>query len=437
MSSSLLSSTKHLTILFIPFDGFGHVHACVGIAELLKQRGHRIVFGVTKAWKGKLLPYGFEEVLYGKEETPSGGSIELIKSYANELRKASYDQIANLSHQSHNCLMNAAKSNDSLLHNVVQTVIPDIIIIDQYLCQPSLTNAGIPWIWLMSANPLGLNEENCPPRCSGYPTNGDRSQWDEFRKEIKRVHESQFEEFNRWIAKKNAPLLTKDMWPFFHNASPYLNIYLYPEDMDYTDLRPNPPKWFRCDPLIRASISDDVFKLPEKIADKPGKLIYVSIGSFISADLFLMKRLIEILGKSRHRFIISKGPLADQYSLPDNMWGEDFLAQVEILPLVDLVITHGGNNTINEILYFGKPSIVLPIFVDQFDNAQRMQEKGFGIRLNPYSCSENELLDAIENLLADQKLSERLTVVSKTMREKNNGAVLVQLIEAVVENKKT
>ena len=94
------------------------------------------------------------------------------------------------------------------------------------------------------------------------------------------------------------------------------------------------------------------------------------------------------------------GPQHAELSLADNMVGAEFLPQTSILPQVDVVITHGGNNTVTECLYFGRPMIVLPLFWDQYDNAQRMDETGFGIRLDTYGHSPEELTSALDRLLA-------------------------------------
>ncbi len=118
-----------------------------------------------------------------------------------------------------------------------------------------------------------------------------------------------------------------------------------------------------------------------------------------------MKDLVEALAETPHRYVVSKGPQHAEYELADNMVGEEFLPQVSVLPQVDLVITHGGNNTTTECLHFGKPMVVLPIFWDQHDNAQRIDETGFGIRLPTYSFGEGDLPAAIDRLLADAELA--------------------------------
>ena len=77
-----------------------------------------------------------------------------------------------------------------------------------------------------------------------------------------------------------------------------------------------------------------------------------------------------------------------------------------MLPEVDLVITHAGNNTTTECLHFGKPMIALPLFWDQHDNAQRIEETGFGRRLDTYGFGDEEISDAIDGLLGDAATGE-------------------------------
>ena len=116
-----------------------------------------------------------------------------------------------------------------------------------------------------------------------------------------------------------------------------------------------------------------------------------------------MKRLVDVLSRAPHRFIVSKGPQAAEFELAENMWGDEFVPQPALLPLADVVITHAGNNTTTECFHFGKPMIALPLFWDQYDNAQRVAETGYGIRLATYEFEDGELLGAIDRLLATRR----------------------------------
>ena len=127
--------------------------------------------------------------------------------------------------------------------------------------------------------------------------------------------------------------------------------------------------------------------------------------------------------------IVSKGPQHDQLELAPNMAGAEFLPQTSILPQVDLVITHGGNNTVTESLYFGKPMVVLPLFWDQYDNAQRVHDTGFGVRLDTYGHTREELTSAIDGLLADEGLKARLAAVSARLQAAPGTERAADLIE--------
>ena len=113
------------------------------------------------------------------------------------------------------------------------------------------------------------------------------------------------------------------------------------------------------------------------------------------------------------------------------MWGDKMVPQIKVLQMVDLIISHGGNNTLIEAFYYGTPKIIMPLFADQFDNAQRIVEKGFGMRLDPY-CSKDELINAIDKMVSDNELKERMNKVSMRIQRDANNDKLAQLIESVI-----
>jgi UDP:flavonoid glycosyltransferase YjiC (YdhE family) len=111
------------------------------------------------------------------------------------------------------------------------------------------------------------------------------------------------------------------------------------------------------------------------------------------------------------------------------MAGAEFLPQTQVLPRVDLVIHHGGNNTTTECFHFGTPAVVLPLFWDQYDNAQRVDELGLGVRLPPYSCTGEELVRAVDGLLRDSALRDRLAAISARLQANPGTAKAARLIE--------
>jgi MGT family glycosyltransferase len=259
---------------------------------------------------------------------------------------------------------------------------------------------------------------------SGYPS-GDTGGWEEFRAEHRRTHGELWGDFAAFVEANGSPPLG-DLE--FMNESPYLNLFLYPEEADYARTASLPPTWHRLDSCSRPPEAG--FEIPESLGEQ-GALVYFSLGSLGSADVGLMNRLIGILADTNHRYVVSKGPQAELIELADNMWGEEFLPQPAIVPLADLVITHGGNNTVTESLHHGKPMVVLPLFWDQYDNAQRMDELGFGRRLDPWTCEPERLAGEIDRLLADASGRERLARVARRVQSNPGERRAADLIERV------
>ncbi len=245
-----------------------------------------------------------------------------------------------------------------------------MIVEDNVVAFPALPASGRPWVRIVSCNPTEIRDRDVPPPFSGYAADG-RDGWDAYWEAYRAAHADLHAGFDAFCRERGAPALPE--LEFMH-ASPWLNLYLYPEEVDYPRARPLDATWHNLQSSVRST--DEPWELPVALHDGEGPLVYLSLGSLGSADIELMRKLVGELAGERCRVIVSKGPLHEQLELPGNMAGAEFLPQTSILPEVDLVITHGGNNTVTEALYFGRPMIVLPLFWDQYDNAQRVHETG-------------------------------------------------------------
>ncbi|XP_054156260.1 NDP-glycosyltransferase YjiC-like [Oppia nitens] len=445
-----------LNILVSVMDGVGHVNACIGLAQVLQKRGHRLTFVMEKAYKGQLAEFGFDEEIIedinddvvvdnqiqqqqSQQQTDNpkkmgeeGAHYLLGSGLLSGLSSVDKMHIM-LKMPIFDKVLEKARLDNQKYMKIVDKLNPDLIILDEFIGRPALIYSGKPWISLFSGNPLfAIDDERTPPFASGFPTNSDKSGWLEMRQLGKQVFGGQaLVKYNEWLRELDLPLITDS--ELVVPISPYLNIYGYPEELDYTDIRPIPDNFCPVDAFRRTDPKE--FKIPDKFDNRDksqSKLIYLSMGSMGSVDVQLMKRFVDILSKTSHKYIVSKGFLSDKYDLADNMWGQASVPQTNVLPLVDLVITHGGNNSVTETFSFGKPMIVMPLFADQFDNAQRIQEKGYGIRLDPYLFKDNQLVDSIDRLLNDKQLDDRLTMASKRMLKSDSIHKACDRIENLV-----
>ncbi|HET7045535.1 MAG TPA: nucleotide disphospho-sugar-binding domain-containing protein, partial [Gaiellaceae bacterium] len=210
------------------------------------------------------------------------------------------------------------------------------------------------------------------------------------------------------------------------HESPWLNLTIYPAELDYPRSRPLGGTWHNLEASVRTT--DDPWTPP---GGDSGALVYVSLGSLGSADVALMERLVDALSRTPHRYVVSKGPQAAAYELADNMIGAEFLPQASVLPHVGAVITHGGNNTTTECMWFGKPMLVLPVFWDQHDNAQRVHESGYGLRLPTYTFDDDDLHRGVDRLLTDDALRTRAAAAGERLRRRPGTVAAADLTESV------
>ena len=423
-----MGSRAGRTIVFFPEGAFGPTNNCVGIGDVLRRRGHRVVFVVEESFAGTLESKGFEERLMRlapppeRPEEPGQFWKDFIRDTAPVFRRSTIEQLGEFIAPTWQALVDGARCADERLAEILAEVEPDVVVEDNVVSFPAIPAAGRPWVRIVSCNPLEVKDPELPPPFSGLPLD-DRSDWAEFRAEYaRRIGELQ-ESFSAFCQERGAPPLAE--LELIHESS-WLNLTLYPEELEYPRSRPLGPRWRNLETSVRAT--DASWSPPEPDGRA---LVYLSLGSLGSADLDLMKRLVGELAQTRHRYVVSTGPRHADYELAENMIGEEFLPQTSVLPHVDAVITHGGNNTTTECMWFGKPMLVLPIFWDQHDNAQRVHETRYGLRLPTYDFADGELATVLDGLLADDAMRARCAAVGERLRKRPGTILAAELIEQV------
>jgi UDP:flavonoid glycosyltransferase YjiC (YdhE family) len=399
------------TVVFFPEGAFGPTNNCVGIGEVLRRRGHRVVFVIEESFAGTLEEKGFEERLMRLapppevEEEPGQFWKDFIRETAPVFRKSTFDQLSEFLAPTWQALLDGARYVDERLVEIFDELQPDAIVEDNVCAFPAIPASGRPWVRIVSCNPLELKDPELPPPYTGLPMD-DRSEWDEYRDEYRRATDEMRADFSQFCVERGAPPLPPG--EMIHE-SPWLNLYLYPSEVDYARSMRLAPTWHNLESSVRTTDAD--WSIPPELAERDGSLVYVSLGSLGSGDVPLMKNLVAALAETPQRYVVSKGPQHTEYELADNMVGEEFLPQVSVL--------------------FGKPMVLLPIFWDQHDNAQRIDETGFGVRLPTYSFEPRELWEAIDRLLADSDLGSRLAKVSQRLQADPGNEHAAELIERV------
>jgi len=117
------------------------------------------------------------------------------------------------------------------------------------------------------------------------------------------------------------------------------------------------------------------------------KLLLISLGTVFGRDLEFYHQCIEAFKDSdEYQVIMSVGKFVDINEafkeIPRNFSIYNYIPQTQILPKVDVFITHAGFNSTSEGLASGAVLVLVPQAVDQFDVTKVVQKLNAGIALN-------------------------------------------------------
>src|SRR3954452_8858614 len=267
------------TIAFFPEGAFGPTNNCVGFGDVLGRRGHSVVFIIEESFAGNLEAKGFEERLMRLGPSPEEPEVpgqfwkDYIRDTAPVFRMATIEQLEGFIAPTFEALVDGARYVDGRLSEIIGELEPDVIVEDNVVAFPALPASGRPWVRTTSCNPAELKDPAVPPPFSGYGVS-DRDGWDEYWAEYRRTLGELQSRFDAFCRERGAPPLPE--LEFIHE-SPWLNLYLYPVDVDYPRENALGERWHNLETSVRDT--DEPWQPPAGFEAGGGRAVYPSPGS--------------------------------------------------------------------------------------------------------------------------------------------------------------
>jgi MGT family glycosyltransferase len=420
------------TITFFPEAAFGPALNSVGIAQACEKLGHRVVFlsdpGFLDVYRG----YGFETHPVNLSEPMSEEEMakfweNFINGHIPNFSKTPYQQIDNYVKECWENIVDSAKWAEKDLPAVLAKIKPDMICVDNVIMFPAIKKFGKPWVRIISCSENEIDDDAIPPHLSGcgeHDLECHATYRAHFNDVIKPIHD----DYNNFLTECN-----EAHYPIgqFFEASPHMNLLLYPEPVKYQRSKPLDPSQFQY--LEGCVREEEAYQVPAFKAHNDKPLLYISFGSLGAGDTDLLQRIINAVSDMPYRALVNVGDYTDSYSnLPDNISIAGWYPQPSVIPQVDCVIHHGGNNSFTECLYFGKPAIIMPYVWDGHDNATRVEETGHGFKQDRYNWTDEELAKKIDYCLTSTDMRARLDATSEHMQSRNGTQKAANIIDKLL-----
>lgn len=200
---------------------------------------------------------------------------------------------------------------------------------------------------------------------------------------------------------------TKDAFFEFLLKADYLTYF--PESLEVPSY---PAPIGRTIRLMHQSIESGATKKKQKNKERP--LVYITFGTVASEIGFyprIIQQIIDGIKEMPIDAVITIGNKADPKELkniPKNFEVLQWKNQDEVLADADIVIAHVGSGTTLGSLAFGLPIIAIPLFADQFINAERLVAVNAAIKLEPNEELPKKTKEAVEIILSDKRNNKKI-----------------------------
>jgi MGT family glycosyltransferase len=148
--------------------------------------------------------------------------------------------------------------------------------------------------------------------------------------------------------------------------------------------------------------------------------VYLTLGTVYNGERHVFATALRALGDEPVTVVCTIGrdqdPSSLDMDLPANAIVRRYIPQGLLLPHADVIVTHGGYNTLAGALRHDVLPVLIPLGADHPANAQRCLELGIGVVIEPHQLTEAAVREATLSLLDAPGRRRRLRRLRRTER---------------------
>jgi MGT family glycosyltransferase len=180
--------------------------------------------------------------------------------------------------------------------------------------------------------------------------------------------------------------------------------------------------------------------LPAWMSDLPQQpTVYVTLGTEINGtpEFYpsVLQTIIAGLRELPINLIVTLGrgkDPADFGAQPPNVYIEPYIPQSLLLPHCDLIVMHGGSNTLLAALDVALPMVVVPLIADQFFNAYALENMSLGQVVQWDALTPESIRAAVAEVLQNPVYKQNAARLQAEMHALPAQRHAVELIEQVL-----
>lgn len=417
------------SILVSSIPASGHLNPIIAIAQAVQARGHQVLVATDVSFHKQIQRAGLEPVPL---TYPQGAVEYIMRQFQRPARWVS--QFHHKPAQTY-FFDYLGELHDQLVHHI-HSIRPDALLTDLnfYAGPIAADTTRLPYATYCAivntlrtndAPPYGLGSDWFPP---GHPV---RLLWPLLNLPVEAVLWRHDQIVNKVRHTYGLPSVQGAMLAH----SPYLSMvpttdaYAYPR-------RDVPSQIMYVGPVTspqRGELHDD---FPWEWLHDERPTVYISMGTVVGAVAVFRAAIDAAAMSPRWKAVLAVGrgtSLAEFENVPENVLIRNFVPQLELLPHIDAVVSHGGNNTVTETLLHGKPLLVIPMSADQPESAGRVKACGAGLRLRPGLATPERLRQLIAQILFQPQFRVAAQTVRESYRQTQGAKTCAALVEKLAE----